>query len=111
MEAQRAVAEKRRAIEREELEAKVEQEQKRKELVALASQNSRTRADDKAYAIGVVMAELSKVDVDRLNSIAATGMAPDQLIAKAFQGLAERADKIGELNISPDLLRQIMDTP
>jgi len=35
-------------------------------------------------------------------------MGPEQLIARAFQGLAERADKIGELNISPDLLGRLL---
>jgi hypothetical protein len=35
-------------------------------------------------------------------------MQPDQLVALAFQGLAERADKIGQLNISPDLLRELL---
>jgi hypothetical protein len=35
-------------------------------------------------------------------------MKPEQLIAVAFQDLANRADKIGELNISPDLLRELM---
>jgi hypothetical protein len=54
------------------------------------------------------MREISKVDPKMLEAITATGMKPDQLIARAFQGLAERADKIGELNISPNLLRRIM---
>jgi hypothetical protein len=35
-------------------------------------------------------------------------MKPEQLIAVAFQELAGRADKIGQLNISPDLLRELM---
>jgi hypothetical protein len=36
------------------------------------------------------------------------GMRPEQLVAAAFQELAERADKIGQLNISPDLLRELL---
>ena len=43
-----------------------------------------------------------------LQSLASVGMSPDTLIALAFQGLAEKADKIGELNISPDLLRELL---
>ena len=35
-------------------------------------------------------------------------MKPDQLIAIAFREMAERADKIGQLNLSPDLLRELM---
>ena len=37
-------------------------------------------------------------------------MKPEQLIALAFQELAGKADKIGQLNISPDLLRELLDT-
>jgi len=109
MEAKRAVAEKRREIEREEMESSIALENSRKALVALSAENARKEADAKAYAIGVLMNEVGKVEPRVLEAIAATGMQPDQLIARAFQGLAERADKIGELNISPDLLRQIMN--
>jgi hypothetical protein len=35
-------------------------------------------------------------------------MQPGQLIAQAFVGLSERADKIGQLNLSPDLLQTLM---
>ncbi|MNO10092.1 hypothetical protein D3C81_2337260 [compost metagenome] len=35
-------------------------------------------------------------------------MKPDKLIAIAFQELAENAGKIGQLNITPDLLQGIM---
>jgi hypothetical protein len=38
-------------------------------------------------------------------------MKPEQLIAFAFQELAGKADKIGQLNISPDLLRELLDKP
>jgi len=33
---------------------------------------------------------------------------PEQLIAFAFQELAGNAEKIGQLNISPDLLRELL---
>lgn len=36
------------------------------------------------------------------------GMKPDKLIALAFQNLADKADKIGQLNITPDLLQDLM---
>ena len=38
-------------------------------------------------------------------------MKPEQLIAFAFQELAGKADKIGQLNISPDLLRELLNPP
>jgi hypothetical protein len=36
------------------------------------------------------------------------GMSPEKLIALAFQNLAGNADKIGQLNITPDLLQSLM---
>jgi hypothetical protein len=35
-------------------------------------------------------------------------MEPGQLVAAAFNKLAESADKIGQLNVSPDLLRELL---
>jgi hypothetical protein len=35
-------------------------------------------------------------------------MQPGQLLALAFRDLADNAAKIGQLNVSPDLLREIM---
>jgi hypothetical protein len=35
-------------------------------------------------------------------------MKPEQLIARAFQEIAGNAEKIGQLNISPDFLRELM---
>jgi hypothetical protein len=33
------------------------------------------------------------------------------MIAMAFQEMAENAQKIGELNVSPDLLKSLIRTP
>jgi hypothetical protein len=34
-------------------------------------------------------------------------MSPEQLISSAFRGLAGNAERIGQLNISPDLLESL----
>ena len=49
------------------------------------------------------MQALATVDPRTLQALASTGMKAEQLIALAFQELAGKADKIGQLNISPDL--------
>jgi len=108
MDAERAVQEKRHQIERADLEARTGLEGKRKELVALAATNAKTEADTRAYGISTTMQALGKADARTLQVLASTGMKPEQLIAFAFQELAGRADKIGQLNISPDLLRELM---
>lgn len=108
MDAERAVQEKRHQLERADLEARTGMEGKRKELVALAAANAKTEADTRAYGISTTMRALGTVDARTLQALASTGMKPDQLIAFAFQELAGKADKIGQLNISPDLLRELM---
>jgi hypothetical protein len=35
-------------------------------------------------------------------------MKPDQLIAQAFGGIAQRAEHIGQFNRSPDLLQSLL---
>ncbi len=111
MDAERAVQEKQHALEREQLEAKIGLEDQRKSLVALAAANTKAEADARAYGIKAMMQALSSVDVRLLQALASTSMKPEQLIAVAFQELAGKADKIGQLNISPDLLRELLDKP
>ena len=46
-----------------------------------------------------------------LQALASVGMQPGQLLALAFRDLAGNAEKTGQLNLSPDLLREIMEMP
>ena len=108
MEAERAVQEKQHQLAQADMAAKVTLEDKRKQLVALAAANAKAEADARAYALSTSMQAISSVDARVLQALASVGMKPEQLIAVAFQELAGRADKIGELNISPDLLRELM---
>jgi hypothetical protein len=110
MEAERAVQEKKHIQQKEALEANIGLENRRKNLVALAAENSRAEADARAYGVSITMKALSSADAKVLQSLATAGMKPEQLIAFAFQELAANADKIGQLNISPDLLRELMTT-
>lgn len=109
MDAERAVQEKQHQISQADMAAKVLLEDKRKALVALAATNAKIEADARAYAVSTSMQAISAVDARVLQALASVGMKPEQLIAVAFQELAGRADKIGELNISPDLLRELMN--
>lgn len=109
MDAERAVLEKRQQIERQEMAGKVEVEKQNRELVELAAENAKRQADAKAYGIETSMKALGNVDPKVLQALALGNSAdPATLIALAFQGLADNAERIGELNISPDLLRQVM---
>jgi hypothetical protein len=111
MEAEKAVQEKQAQLERAQLETKIGLEEERRKLVALAAENSKSESDTRAYGISTTMKALSSADAGVLQALATSGMKPQQLIAFAFQELAAKAEKIGTLNISPDLLSELLDKP
>ena len=108
MDAERAVQEKKHLVEKEALAADIGMEGERKKLVALAAENARAEADARAYGVETTMKALATTDPKVLQALASTSMKPEQLIAFAFQELAGKAEKIGQLNISPDLLRELL---
>ena len=109
MEAEKSVQQKRREIREAEMAAEIALEEKNKDLVSLSTTNAREEADSKAYAIAVVMKALSETEPKTLQALASVSMEPGQLVALAFKELAENADKIGQLNVSPELLRQLIE--
>lgn len=108
MEAEKSVQQKKREIREAEMAARIAIEEKNKELVALSTANAREEADSKAYAIAVMMKALAGTDPKTLQALTSVGMQPGQLVALAFRELAENSDKIGQLNMSPDLLRELL---
>ncbi|MCC6884688.1 MAG: hypothetical protein IT576_21205 [Verrucomicrobiales bacterium] len=111
MEAEKAVQEKQAELERAQLETNIGLEEERQKLVALAARNARSESDTRAYGISTTMQALASADPQVLQALATAGMKPQQLIAFAFQELAAKAEKIGNLNISPELLSELLDRP
>ncbi len=111
MDAERAVQEKKAQLQRAQLDTSISLEDERKKLVALATENAKAESDARAYGIATTMQALATTDAAVLQALTTSGMKPEQLIAYAFQELASKADKIGQLNISPDLLRELLDKP
>ncbi|MBC5789632.1 SPFH domain-containing protein [Providencia sp. JUb39] len=105
---ERTLLRERAEIEQEELIAQVNLEAKRNELVALSVENQRTQSEADAYAIEAKMKAYSQLPVENLKAMALAKMNPEQLMAMAFESLAQNAGKIGEINISPDLFGQLM---
>ncbi|WP_272694051.1 SPFH domain-containing protein [Providencia sp. PROV036] len=105
---ERKLLRERAEIKQEELTAQVSAEAKRNELVALSVENQRIQSDADAYAIESKMKAYSQLPVENLKALALAKMGPEQLMAMAFESLAQNAGKIGELNISPDLFGQLM---
>ncbi|MEO5330528.1 MAG: SPFH domain-containing protein [Magnetococcus sp. YQC-5] len=108
IEADRIIREKQRVIAQEEMAGAIQLEEQSRQLVELASANARQKADDQAYAIEVVLKSFTDIDPKVLQALASVGMNPSQLMAVAFREMGENAAKIGHLNISPELLSEIM---
>lgn len=108
MDAERAVQEKKKLLNEEKMTEQIALEQKNKELVLLAAENMKKEADAKAYRISASMKAISDVNPKVIQALTSVGMDPSQLIASAFQELAAGAEKIGQLNVSPELLGEIM---
>lgn len=108
LESDRAVQQKQNGLKEEQLQFETAMEEKKKDLIGLSVQNAKAEADAKAYELSAVMKALEGMDAGVIQALASIGMQPDKLIALAFQGLAENAGKIGQLNISPELLQEIL---
>ena len=108
MDAESAVQEKMRKLNEEKMAEKVALEKKNKELVSLMAENMKKEADAKAYGVSATMKAVSNIDPKIVQTLTSRGMEPAQIIALAFQDLAGSANKIGQLNISPDLLQELL---
>ena len=94
--------------ERERLQASIEAENQRQDFVTLEVENKRQESDAEAYAIASRMKAFKELPVENLKAMALANMEPEQLMAMAFDSLAQNAGKIGELTITPDLFGQMM---
>ncbi|NMI05557.1 SPFH domain-containing protein [Paenibacillus sp. SZ31] len=108
LQAERSVKQKQNEMEQEQLQFNTAMEERKQQLIELTIANHNAEADAKAYEIAAVMNSLQNVQPNVLQAMANMGMNSDKLIALAFQELAENAGKIGQLNISPDLLQGLM---
>jgi len=108
MEAEAAVRRKKNELRQADMEAEVHLEDRRKSFVLINAQNIRTTAEAEAHRVATVVDALKSADPRIVQALAASGMQPSQLIAQAFTGLAEKAERIGQLNLSPDLLQSLL---
>jgi len=104
-----AVEEKRRQIREVQTNAEIAVEERRRTLIELRSENERKEADTRAYALQEVLRPLTSVDWRILLALGKAGQDPKAMIALAFREIAENAQRIGSLNISPELLATLME--
>jgi regulator of protease activity HflC (stomatin/prohibitin superfamily) len=102
---------KQRELHEREMEAQIALETQRAALTDQKSENERKEADSRAYSLKAVIAPVQGLDWRVLMMLNPQGGDARNTIAMAFQELAGNAQKIGELNVSPDLLRTLIGAP
>jgi regulator of protease activity HflC (stomatin/prohibitin superfamily) len=108
MESEVQKAENDRKLKEMNLEADIVLENQRKTLVEQKSANDKAEADAQGYVIETTLKPYKEIDWKILTALN-NNTDPRFNISLAFRQLAENADKIGNLNISPDLLDSILN--
>ena len=108
MDAEASVRRKKHELRQADMESDIATELRRTEFVKTTAENTRVLAEAEAHRIGAFVQAIQATDPRIIQALAAMGMQPGQLIAQAFGGIAERAEHIGQLNMSPDLLQALM---
>ena len=99
---------KQRELHERELDGEIALERQRAALTDQKGENDRKEADSRAYALNAVLAPVQGLDWRVLMMLNPHSTDARNTIAMAFQELASNAQKIGELNVSPDLLRTLI---
>jgi regulator of protease activity HflC (stomatin/prohibitin superfamily) len=107
LETEIAVQEKQRQIRETQIAADIAVEERRSALIERRGENERRDADARAYALQATLEPVRGVDWRTLMALSAGGTDPKLMIALAFRELAENAAKIGEINMTPDLLKSL----
>lgn len=103
-----AVEAKKREIRERKMAADIAIEEQRAGFIARKVENEKQDADARSYAIESTLRPIKDVDWKTLVAASGGSADPKMMIALAFRELAENATKIGELNVSPDLLTALL---
>ncbi|WP_163863935.1 SPFH domain-containing protein [Myxococcus eversor] len=103
-----AVQERQRQLREAKMAGDIAVEEQRSALMERWAQNEKQAADARAYALEKTLAPVRGVDWKTLMATSVNGGDPALNIALAFREMAENAHRIGELNVSPDLLNSLM---
>ncbi len=101
-------AENDRKLREMQVEADIAIENQRQALIEQKTENDKKEADTQGYVLETTLKPYKELDWKLLTALN-NNTDPRLNISLAFRELAENADKIGNLNISPDLLDSILD--
>ena len=105
-----AVEAKKHEIRERKMAADIAIEEQRTGFIERKAENDKRDADTRAYAIEATLKPIKDVDWKTLVAASGGSADPKMMIALAFRELAENATKIGQLNVSPDLLSQLLSS-
>jgi regulator of protease activity HflC (stomatin/prohibitin superfamily) len=101
------VAEKQRQVTETKMAGEIAVEQQRSQLVETRAANERKEAESRGASLQAVLAPVRDVDWRVLLAVQGHAQA-ETMISSAFDQLARNAEKIGQLNITPDLLQALL---
>jgi hypothetical protein len=104
-----AVETKQQQVREAQLAGKIQLEETRKRLVAAEAENAQALADAEAYRVRAALQPLTELDEAVLQVLAVQSAEPRLMTAMALRRLAENASKIGNLNLTPDLLQTLLE--
>lgn len=107
METKRLIQEKQAELDAKKLANDIQLEEENQKLVDLQTENEKKKSDAKAYDSEVLLKTFAGIDAEIVKALVTSGMDSKALIAKAFVEIGDKADKIGVLNVSPDLLETL----
>ncbi len=101
------VAEKQRHVRETKMAGEIAVEQQRTQLVETRVANERKEAESRGASLQAMLGPVRDVDWRVLLAMQGDASA-STMISSAFDQLARNADKIGQLNITPDLLQALL---
>lgn len=91
------------------MESSIALEEQKQQLIDIEVKNQKKEADAKEYLLTASLKPYQTLDWKTLMAINSNGIQAKDNIALAFRELAENAEKIGNINISPELLDSIIN--
>jgi len=95
-------------LEEQELRSRIKLEEGKSDLVAKQAKNQVIRSKAKAEAMTLELSSIANLDQNTLEVLLANQLDVQKVVGRAFRDLAANAEKIGQLNITPDLLTSLI---
>ncbi|TQV88024.1 SPFH domain-containing protein [Aliikangiella coralliicola] len=109
LEGKKAEQKKRQEMATAQMNANIELEKQRDELVKLNAENEKVEAESASYKLAKQLEPINQLSPEVVQALSAMRMEPSQLIARSFVDFAANAEKIGSLNISQDVISELLN--